>query len=61
MELVILGLVVLFLYVFIRGLSTFSAWVGGSALSRLPQPGDPVSRAVREPRVIRPADGQLPL
>ena len=33
MELVILGLVVLFLYVFIRGLSDFSAWVGGSALS----------------------------
>jgi Prokaryotic RING finger family 1 len=29
MELVILGLVVLFLYVLIRGLSTFSAWVGG--------------------------------
>jgi hypothetical protein len=29
MELVILGLVVLFLYVLIRGLSGFSAWVGG--------------------------------
>jgi hypothetical protein len=29
MELVILGLVVLFLYIFIRALSTFSAWVGG--------------------------------
>jgi hypothetical protein len=29
MELVILGLVVLFLYVLIRGLSSFSAWVGG--------------------------------
>jgi Prokaryotic RING finger family 1 len=29
MELVILGLVILFLYVLIRSLSTFSAWLGG--------------------------------
>ena len=59
MELVILGLIVLSLYIFIRLLSTFSAWVSGSRYRAYRHLAAQYRGRYRESRSVGPAHGQL--